>query len=97
MIKEGDLVVCINDVFDPRSIQAIPNRPKKGTIYTVREMVYYDMHDKMGIMVTEIRNPKSIKGLFGSFLEPSFNIARFAPANDVLDCITLEQLEEAVI
>ena len=49
MIKEGDQVVCIDDVFDPRSVIIIPNRPVKDRIYTVREMRYYDMHDKMGI------------------------------------------------
>ena len=96
MIKEGDLVVCINDAFDPRSIEVIPNRPTKGTVYIVREMTYYDMHDKMGLMLVELRNPRIVKGLFGALLEPSFNITRFAPANEVLDSISLVELEEQI-
>lgn len=96
MIKEGDLVVCINDVFDPRSIEVIPNRPTKGTVYVVREMAFYDAHDKMGVMLVELRNPRIVKGLFGALLEPSFNITRFAPANEVLDSISLVELEEQI-
>jgi hypothetical protein len=97
MIKEGDQVVCINDVFDPRSINVIPNRPIKDNIYTVREMRYYDMHDKMGVTLVEIKNPLVVKDLFGGKQEPSFNIIRFAPLDQVLDSISLEELEEAVI
>lgn len=94
MIKEGDSVVCINDVFDPLSVMYIPNRPSKGTVYTVREMNYYDMHDKMGVMLVELKNPQIVKGLFGTLLEPSFNITRFAPAEVILDSISLVELEE---
>ena len=97
MIKEGDQVVCIDDVFDPRSIEIIPNRPVKDKIYTVREMRYYDMHDKMGITLVEIKNPLMVKDFFGRLQEPSFNIIRFAPLDQVLDSISLEQLEEAVV
>ena len=93
MIKEGDQVVCIDDVFDPRSIQVIPNRPIKDKIYTVREMRYYDMHDKMGITLVEIKNPQIVRNLFGTLLEPSFNIIRFAPLDKVLDTISIEELE----
>lgn len=94
MIKEGDQVVCIDDNFDPRSMQIIPNRPIKDNIYTVREMRYYDMHDKMGITLMEIKNPLSVKSFFGEKLEPSFNIIRFAPLDEILDQISLEELEE---
>ena len=97
MIKEGDQVVCIDDNFDPRSMEIIPNRPKKDSIYTVREMRYYDMHDKMGITLVEIKNPLMVKDFFGRLQEPSFNIIRFAPLDQVLDSISLEELEEAVV
>lgn len=97
MIKEGDQVVCVDDVFDPRSVMIIPNRPVKDGIYTVREMRYYDMHDKMGITLVEIKNPLMVKDFFGRLQEPSFNIIRFAPLDQVLDSISLEQLEEAVV
>lgn len=95
MIKEGDQVVCIDDVFDPRSVIIIPNRPVKDRIYTVREMRYYDMHDKMGITLVEIKNPRIVKDFFGKLQEPSFNIIRFAPLDKVLDEISLEEIEEA--
>lgn len=97
MIKEGDQVVCIDDVFDPKSINIIPNRPIKDKIYTIREMRYYDMHDKMGVTLVEIKNSHNVKDLFGKTQEPSFNIVRFAPIDKVLDEITLEELEEMAI
>ena len=95
MIKEGDQVVCIDDVFDPRSIEIIPNRPVKDKIYTVREMRYYDMHDKMGVLLVEVKNPINVRDLFNRKQEPSFNIIRFAPLDKVLDSISIEELEEA--
>ena len=97
MIKEGDQVVCIDDVFDARSLEIIPNRPIKDNIYTIREMRYYDMHDKMGVTLMEIKNSKNVRDLFGKTQEPSFNITRFAPLDQVLDSISIEELEEAVI
>jgi len=97
MIKEGDQVVCIDDVFDPRSIEIIPNRPIKDKIYTVREMRYYDMHDKMGITLMEIKNPIIVRDMFGRKQEPSFNIIRFAPLDEVLDSISIEELNEELV
>jgi hypothetical protein len=95
MIKEGDQVVCIDDVFDPRSVMLIPNRPVKDSIYTVREMRYYDMHDKMGVLLVEVKNSKNVRDMFGKTQEPSFNVIRFAPLDKVLDSISIEELEEA--
>ena len=95
MIKEGDQVVCIDDVFDPKSMAIIPNRPKKDNIYTIREMRYYDLHDKMGVTLVEIKNAHNVRDMFGKVQEPSFNIIRFAPLDKVLDEISLEELEEA--
>ena len=97
MIKEGDQVVCIDDVFDPKSMHLIPNRPVKDNIYTIREMRYYDIHDKMGVTLVEIKNSHNVRDLFGKTQEPSFNIIRFAPLDNVLDSISLEELEEAVV
>ena len=97
MIKEGDQVVCINDVFDPRSMEIIPNRPIKDNIYTVREMRYYDMHDKMGVTLVEIKNPIIVRDMLGTRQEPSFNIIRFAPLDEVLDSISIEELNEELV
>ena len=95
MIKEGDQVVCIDDVFDPRSIEVIPNRPKKDSIYTIREIRYYDMHDKMGVTLVEVKNAHNVRDFFGKLQEPSFNIVRFVPIDKVLDEISIEEIEEA--
>jgi hypothetical protein len=95
MIKEGDQVVCVDDVFDPRSMAIIPNRPIKDKIYTIRELRYYDMHDKMGVTLVEIKNSHNVRDFFGKVQEPTFNIIRFAPLDKVLDEISLEEIEEA--
>jgi hypothetical protein len=97
MIKEGDQVVCIDDNFDPRSMQIIPHRPVKDRIYVVRELRYYSMHDKMGVLLMEIKNPSNVRDFFGKTQEPSFNITRFAPLDEVLGEIEIEELEEAVV
>lgn len=97
MIKEGDQVVCIDDVFDPRSMQIIPNRPVKDNIYTVRELRYYDLHDKVGITLVEVKNAHNVRDFFGKVQEPSFNIIRFVPLDKFLDKIQIEELEEAVL
>jgi hypothetical protein len=97
MIKEGDQVVCVDDVFDPRTMKIILNRPVKDNIYTVREVRYYDMHDKVGVTLKEIKNAHNVRDFFGKVQEPSFNIIRFAPLDKVLDSISIEELEEAVV
>ena len=95
MIKEGDQVVCVDDVFDPKSIEVIPNRPKKDKIYTIREMRYYDLHDKMCVTLVEVKNAHNVRDFFGKLQEPSFNIVRFVPIDKVLDEISIEEIEEA--
>lgn len=97
MIKEGTEVVCINDAFAPQSIEAIPNRPIKNKTYVVREIRYYDHLDKAGVLLQEIRNPQSVRSLLGGMFEPSFSITRFAPLDDILDEITLENVEEMCV
>jgi len=97
MIKEGSEVVCINGSFSAESIQAIPNRPVLNSTYTVREIRYYEHLDKAGVLLEEIRNPLSVRTVLGVMLEPSFSITRFAPLDDVLDSISIEELEECVL
>ena len=97
MIKEGMEVVCINDNFPQQSIDAIPNRPVKNKVYVVREIRYYDYLDKVGVLLKEINNPPTVRGLLGSDLEPSFSITRFTPLDDLLDEITLENVEEMCV
>lgn len=97
MIKEGTQVVCVDDTFNRESIKAIPNRPVRNSIYTVREVRYYNLHDKVGILLEEIKNPKNVRDFWGTTQEPSFNIIRFVPLNKVLDKITIEEIQEIAI
>ena len=90
-------MVCINDVFAQQSIEAIPNRPVKNKTYVVREIRYYDHLDKAGVLLQEIRNPQSVRGVLGEQYEPSFSITRFAPLEDLLSEITLENVEEMCV
>ena len=55
------------------------------------------MHDKMGITLMEIKNPIIVRDLFGRKQEPSFNVIRFAPLDQVLESISIEELEEIAI
>ena len=89
--------MCINDTFSAESIHAIPNRPVLNSMYIVREIRYYGHLDKAGVLLEEVRNPLSVQTMLGVMLEPSFSITRFAPLDDVLDSISIEELEECVL
>lgn len=95
MYKVGEKVVCVNDVFDPRSVELIPNRPKKDKVYTIRDIRYYDLLDKTGVLLMEINNPVNVYSrLHKSFMEPTFGIHRFAPVNNsVREDVLEEELE----
>ena len=49
----------------------------------------------MGVTLGEIKNAKNVRDFFGKTQEPSFNITRFAPLDQVLDSISIEELEES--
>lgn len=75
-MKVGSLVECVNDKFDPKQIELIPNRPKKGKIYTIRLIKQYP-NNKIGLLLEEITNePLMLPNLDGLF-EPTFDINRF--------------------
>jgi hypothetical protein len=90
-----DLVVCINDYFNPLlfNINGLGELkyPKKGKIYTIREFdCYADLiNSKVGIRLQEIVNPETIDTGFG-LAEISFSIKRFVKVDD----ITIEELME---
>ena len=69
----------------------------KDNIYTVREVQYHNINDKVGILLEEIVNPPLISGVLKRLLEPTFNIIRFAPLDKVLDEISIEELQEAIL
>lgn len=97
MIKKGEQVVCIDDSFHPRVFDLIPVRPVKDKIYTVRDIEYHNVNDKVGILLEEIYNPPILSGVLKTKKEPTFNIIRFAPLEKALDSVSLEELEEAVL
>lgn len=74
----GQKVVCVDDANfavdkDPLGKRALPNRPIKGCVYTVRGFVDHD-----AIYLEEIRNPKNVK--WGDGIgEGAFYAKRFRP------------------
>jgi hypothetical protein len=97
-MKPGSLAVCINDLFSPVVIRIIPNRPKKGKIYTIRQLVTHEYNGKTGLLLEEIVNePILLPNLEGMF-EPSFDINRFVPLDSPIeiDEIVNEIWEEKV-
>jgi hypothetical protein len=75
-MQVGSLVECINGSFEPKQIKLIPNRPKQGKIYTIREIKQYP-NKKVGILLEEIINePLMLPNMEGLF-EPTFDIERF--------------------
>ena len=35
-MKVGAIVECINDTWEPRTLETVPNRPFKGNAYVIR-------------------------------------------------------------
>jgi len=60
----------------------IPNLPRKGEYYMVREIEEYYGTNKVGVRLEEIRNPH-IRFSSGAIKEPSFDIDRFSFEDDV--------------
>ena len=75
-MEVGSLVECVNGNFEPKLIELIPNRPKQGKIYTIRNIKQYPSN-KTGVLLEEIINePLVLPNLDGLF-EPTFDINRF--------------------
>jgi hypothetical protein len=76
-MKVGDIVECVNANFPADRVSWIPNRPKAGSFYLVRE--YWDAFLDSGtsaVRLEEIVNPE-ILTKDGFFLEPVFKAERF--------------------
>jgi hypothetical protein len=87
----GSLVECVNSSFEPKQIELIPNRPKQGKIYTIRQIKNYSSN-KIGLLLEEILNdPLLLPGMEGVF-EPTFNIERFRELPE----INIEELIEEI-
>jgi len=91
-MKVGSLVECINDVFDVRSIELIANRPKRGKIYTIRNIIKYS-DNKIGVLLEEIINDVILELNLDGLFEPTFNIERFRELPEVNIDELIEELE----
>ena len=88
-------ILCINDVFSPEQMAVIPNRPQKGNMYSIRDIVKSSVGT--GILLNEIHNPHNgwaeMNGMKFTF-EPNFNINRFSNLNG--DVLTYEMIKQEV-
>jgi hypothetical protein len=76
----GQQVVCVDDAYRDLGWRNVPNRPVKGRVYTVREVLLYEYFDfgaKPALRLHEIINPEFdwIEGR----CEIAFGFARFRP------------------
>lgn len=93
-MKVGSLVECVNGKFDLKQTELIPNRPKKGKIYTIRVIKQYP-NNKIGLLLDEIINePLMLPNLDGLF-EPTFDINRFRelPETNIDELIEVLEIE----
>jgi len=90
IMKVGSIVECINDIWEPRTIESVPNRPFKGNAYVIRGIEEYK--HGVGVHLEEIHNP-DIVFPSGMTAEPSFNIERFREMTEIDDLVA-ELIEE---
>lgn len=89
-MKVGVLVECINDTWQQKTIETVPNRPIKGKYYTIRTVAQYT--HGVGVTLEEIVNARTVQ-YKGQLLEPSFDAERFRELEDLPD---IEELLEEV-
>ena len=89
-MKVGALVECINDTWQQKTIETVPNRPIKGKYYTIRTVAQYT--HGVGVTLEEIVNARTVQ-YKGQLLEPSFDAERFRELEDLPD---IEELLEEV-
>ena len=78
----------------PLQIESIPNRPRRNSKYTIRDIKYYDLIDKTGLFLEEIHNPHTVRNIFGQPMEPSFNLIRFKKAQKKKNEVVVQEEEE---
>jgi DUF917 family protein len=91
-MKVGSIVECINDVWEPRTLESVPNRPFKGNAYIIRGIEEYK--HGVGLHLEEIHNP-DIVFPSGMIAEPSFNIERLREMDEIDDLVA-ELVEEVL-
>jgi hypothetical protein len=89
-MKVGSIVECINDSFSEESKRIILILPKKGKLYTIRNIIDYSERNSVGVLLEEIVNEvvflPNLEGVF----EPTFNINRFRE----IETMDIEELTE---
>jgi hypothetical protein len=93
-LKHGDRALCINSTFSPEQMAMIPNRPVKGSVYTI-DLVLITRNGK-GVTLVEIDNPPLVHPSNQGTFEPSFGIFRFKKVDDVPEEVIEKQLSEQV-
>lgn len=72
-------IICIDDHFTPEQMAEIPNRPVKGKMYSIRDVV--KSANGIGLLLNEIHNPHTgwvVRNGMKFTFEPNFNIRRFS-------------------
>ena len=87
-------IICINDIFTQEQIEKIPNRPKQNSLYSIREIIYYQELQETGFLLNEIHNPYLPHNKMGidCTFEPTFNSKRFTTLNG--ESITKEHIKQ---
>jgi hypothetical protein len=91
-MKVGSIVECVNDIWEPRTLESVPNRPFKGNAYVIRDIIEYP--HGIGVHLEEIYNP-DIVFPSGRIAEPSFDINRFREMTEIDDLVA-ELIEEVL-
>ena len=88
MFHVGQKIVCVND--DAVNIAVLsglcdvnfywPNRPKKGGIYTLRDVMFDEVFCIYGLRLVEIVNP--VRLFVGGFREGGFREDQFRPLEE---------------
>ena len=99
MLNVGQRVVCVDDRREALDAYALETLPKRGSIYTIREIVPCKVFgfDEDALRLVEIVNPAL------EYLAPSgsvthelaFRISRFRPVRTTSIDVFLEMLEPA--
>lgn len=93
-MKIGSLIQCVDDTFDSNRIHHIPNRPKRGHNYMIRD-ISTNNNGGIGLRLEEIINPL-MHTSDGHVIEPKFKRCRFREY-DGLDSLVEEMIEESCL
>lgn len=86
MFDIGAKVVCINDTFPPAILNYMKNLPKKGSVYTVRDIIPandWNGGETAAVLLAEVRNaPAPHRKQWG---ECGFAVDRFRELDELTD------------